>query len=97
MKTFEEIKEILSNIEEIAKTEYKADIIGLFGSYVRQEQKENSDIDILVRFHDGATLFDLTGLADFLEEKLQIRVDIVPIDTVREKIKDYIMKEVVYI
>lgn len=97
MKTIQEIKEILSSLKEIAKKEYKAEIIGLFGSYVRQQQREKSDLDILVRFYKGATLFDLTGLADFLEEKLNIAVDIVPIDTVREEIKEDIMKEVLYI
>jgi len=97
MKHIREIQTTLKNLEEMIKNEYKAELVGLFGSYVREEQKETSDIDILVRFYDGATLFDLTGLANFLEEKLQIPVDIVPVDTVREEIKDYIMKEVVYI
>ena len=40
-----------------------------------------------MRFLDDASLFDLVGLADFLEEELKIKVDIVPIDTIRKEIK----------
>lgn len=97
MKNIEEIERILTNVKDIVRKEYKAEIIGLFGSYVRCEQKETSDIDILVKFYEGATLFDLTGLAEFLEEQLQIRVDIVPIDALRKEIKERVLKEVIYL
>jgi len=60
----------LKNLEEEIRKEYKAEVIGLFGSYVRGEQKKDSDLDILVRFHEGATLFSLIGLADFLSSQL---------------------------
>ena len=68
---------------------------GIFGSYARGEETEKSDIDVLVRFHPGATLLDLMGLLIFLEEKLGIGVDVVPHDTIRKELKDRIMKEVV--
>ncbi|MDQ1317213.1 MAG: uncharacterized protein QG588_864 [Candidatus Poribacteria bacterium] len=88
---------ILNGLEDQIRKEYKADIVGLFGSYARGEQKESSDIDILVRFLEGATLFDFVGLANFLEEILVMRVDIVPVDTVREEIKGRVFKEAVYL
>jgi len=100
MKAQETIKEIintLNSFREIIRKEYKAEVIGLFGSYVRGEQKETSDIDVIVKFLDDASLFDLVGLADFLEEKLGIKVDIVPIDTIRTEIKEDILREAVYI
>jgi len=100
MKAQETIKEIintLNSVREIIRKEYKAEVIGLFGSYVRGEQKETSDIDVIVKFLDDASLFDLVGLADFLEEKLGIKVDIVPIDTIRTEIKEDILREAVYI
>lgn len=77
------------------KKEYKAEVIGLFGSYTRGEQKEGSDIDILVRFSEGATLLDFVGLANFLEEKLKIKVDIVSERAVRPELKEQILSEVV--
>ena len=100
MKAQETIKEIintLNSFREIIRKEYKAEVIGLFGSYVRGEQKETSDIDIIVRFLEDASVLDLVGLADFLEEKLGIKVDIVPIDTIRTEIKEDILREAVYI
>ena len=76
---------------------YRAEILGIFGSYVRGEQRETSDLDVLVRFAKGATLFDFVGLADFLEEMLGIRVDVVPVDALREEIRDPILQEAVYL
>lgn len=87
----------LKNLEEEIREEYKAEVIGLFGSYVRGEQKKESDLDILVRFLEGATLFSLVGLADFLEEKFKVKVDIVPVDTVRKEIKEQVLREAVYL
>ena len=95
MKPLDEIKNILKeNREEIAK-EFKAEIVGVFGSYVRGEQKKGSDVDILVRFREGATLFDFVGLGDFLEQKLNIKVDIVSERAVRPELKRRILEEVV--
>jgi len=97
MKNLEKIKEKLRNLQERIKREYKAEIIGIFGSYVRGEQKEESDIDVLVKFYKGATLFEFVGLALFLEEVLEIKVDVVPYDAVRPEIRERVFKEVVYL
>jgi len=94
-KQLEETRRILRSLEEQIRTEYKAEIIGLFGSYVRGEWKESSDVDVLARFLRGATLFDFVGLADFLEEKLNLRVDLVSDRAIRQELKDQILKEVV--
>jgi predicted nucleotidyltransferase len=93
----ERIKEMLKSLEELVRKEYKAEIIGLFGSYVRGEQKEKSDIDILVKFQEGATLLDFGGLAVFLKEILGLKVDVVPVDAVREEIKEEIFREAIYL
>lgn len=97
MKSVKEIITILQELRETARENFRAEIVGVFGSYVKDEQKRTSDIDILVRFMDGATLFDLVGLADFLEEKLNVKVDIVPADTLREDIRGGVLKEAVYL
>jgi predicted nucleotidyltransferase len=97
-KEVKKILEKLKSLEIEIKEKYKAEIIGIFGSYARGEQKKKSDLDVLVRFYDGATLFEFVGLAIFLEEKLGIKkIDVVPYDTVREEFKEQIFKEVVYI
>ena len=79
------------------KNEYKAEIIAVFGSYVRGDQKKNSDVDILVKFFKGATLLNFVGLANFLEEKLKLKIDIIPIDTIRKEIKQQVLKEAIYL
>ena len=92
-----EILAILSSSKDEVRKRFKAEIKGIFGSYARGEQKKESDLDIIVKFHKGATLFDLVGLADYLEEKLKVKVDIVPDDTIREEIKKEVLKETVFI
>jgi predicted nucleotidyltransferase len=94
-RELKEIKGALGRMEHQIRKEYKAEIIGLFGSYVRGEQKGESDVDLLVRFLDGATLFDFVGLADFLEERLSLEVDIVSERALRPELKEHILKEVV--
>jgi predicted nucleotidyltransferase len=94
-KEVEEIRRTLKSLEEQIRKEYKAEILGLFGSYVRGEHRESSDVDVLARFLEGASLFDFVGLADFLEEKLNLRVDVVSDRAIREELREQILKEVV--
>ncbi|HEW92444.1 MAG TPA: nucleotidyltransferase [Thermotogaceae bacterium] len=84
-------------MQGITKERYKAEVIGIFGSYVRGEQKEGSDLDVLVKFYKGATLFELVGLSIFLEKELGIKVDVVLYDAVREEIRERVLKEAVYL
>jgi len=95
MKELNEIKEVLRKNKDVIAKEFKAEIVGIFGSYARGEQKKESDVDIIVRFKEGATLFDLVGLADFIEEKLGIKADVVSERAIRPELKERILKEVV--
>ena len=91
----EEIIQTLTSIKEEARQKYKAEIKGIFGSYARGEENQDSDLDVLVEFLEKATLFDLVGLGDFLEEKLNCKVDIVSRRTIREEIKPNIYNDLV--
>ncbi len=76
--------------------------IGIFGSAVRNELNENSDIDVVVEFEQGrGSMKDFTGLIDFLENLFGRRVDILTpegIETIKIKsIKERIKKEVRYV
>lgn len=93
----EEIKEILGLLNLKIKERFNAEIIGLFGSYSRGEERADSDLDILVRFDDEATLINYIALFDYLEEKLNMKVDLVSERALRKEIKDDILKEVVMI
>ena len=97
MKSVEEIEEILKSFKNDIKRNYKAEIVGIFGSFARGEQKSDSDVDILVKFYKNATLFDYMRLSMFLQEKLGIDVDIVPQDTIREELRERIVKEAIFI
>lgn len=97
MKTLKEIRDIIEQYKEEIERDFNAEIIAVFGSYVRGEQTEKSDIDLIVRFKDWATLFDFVGLAEFLEEKLNVKVDIVSERAIREELKEKILKEAITI
>ena len=92
----EEILSILKNLKSEIKTKYRVKNLGLFGSYVKKEQKETSDIDILVEFEDDADLFHLIGLSLFLEENLNIKVDVVSKSALKKELRENILQEVIY-
>ncbi len=94
-KDIKRILRTLRDLEGQIKKDYKAEIIGVFGSYARSEANKKSDLDLLVRFLQGATLFDFVGLSDFLEEKLGLKVDVVSERAVRKELKETILKEVI--
>ncbi|MHA1259259.1 MAG: nucleotidyltransferase family protein, partial [Candidatus Heimdallarchaeaceae archaeon] len=62
--------------KEIEK-QFNVNYLGIFGSYVRDEQKELSDIDILVEFSETPSLFQFIKLENYLSELLEIKVDLV--------------------
>ena len=67
---------ILERKEEI-KENFKAEVVGIFGSYARGEERKESDIDVLVRFGEGATLLHLVGLGYYLQDFFEVPVDVV--------------------
>lgn len=65
----------------------------LFGSYVRGENKLDSDVDILVDLPRGKSLFDLVDLQMQLEKALGRGVDIITYNSIHPLLKNYILKE----
>jgi len=65
----------------------------VFGSFVRGEQKEDSDIDILVEFKGKKSLLDLAGLKIELEETLKRKVDVLTYNSLHPLLKDRILQE----
>ena len=97
MLSKEEILKILEQLKEEMVDKYKIERIGLFGSFIKGGQKENSDIDILVEFGKEADLFDFLGLSLFLEEALKQKVDVVSKASLREELRESVLKEVAYL
>jgi predicted nucleotidyltransferase len=98
MKTIEEIKRILKEHKEELRDRFKVKEIGVFGSYVRGEQKrKGSDIDILVEFEEPIGFLEFLGLEEYLSDLLGAKVDLVSRKALKPRIGGYILKEVVYI
>ena len=96
MLTSEDILRIMEeNMDKIK--EYGVERIGLFGSYTRGKQREESDIDILVKFKKEMKNFDnYMGLKLFLEDILKCKVDLVTIEAIKPDLKPYILNNVIY-
>ncbi len=76
MKRIEEILNILRSKKAILKEKYPISYLGVFGSYSRKESNPESDIDILVEFHDKIGI-EFIDLAEELESILGLKVDLV--------------------
>ncbi|MCD4791817.1 MAG: nucleotidyltransferase domain-containing protein [Bacteroidales bacterium] len=72
---------------------YEPELIGIFGSYARNEQTKSSDIDILVSFKQRLTLIDFARIKNELSEKIKINVDLVSQRALHPKIKSFIEKD----
>ena len=71
--------------------------IGLFGSFVRGEEYDDSDIDLLVEFEVGQKTFDtFMELSFYLEEIFQRRIELVTVESLSPYIGPHILKEVEY-
>lgn len=96
MKTLEEIKSTLASHKEKLRQKYKVKKIGIFGSYARGEQKEISDVDVLVEFEEPVG-FAFIHLADSLEELLGIKVDLTTKDAIKPNRWKYIKDDLIYV
>lgn len=72
---------------------HKVSRAGIFGSFVRGEQKKDSDIDILVRVGNDWDLFDLIRLKLSLEKKMKRKVDVVEYGGIRKELRKRILSE----
>ena len=96
MNTQIEIENILKKLKPTLNKLYNVDKIGYFGSYSRNEQNEDSDIDILVYFRKpiGWDFFDLQEL---LEKELELKVDLISEKALKEQLRQIILNSVKYI
>ncbi len=97
MKSFEEIKQALKENLELLGKKYKVRTIGVFGSYVRGEQKSESDLDILVEFNEPIGLFKFLELEECLSNITGGKVDLVSKKALKPRIGRHILKEVVFL
>ena len=98
MKTLEEIKRILSENKEELRRKYGVRILGVFGSYARNEQNRKSDVDILVEIEEpiGFKFFELWNE---LEEMLDAKVDLLTLKSIKQKhlLWESVKEDLVYV
>lgn len=99
MKSLDDIKQLLQQHQSILQQTYHVSQLGLFGSYVRGEQTEESDIDVLVEFEPGVRFGLLTfcELENHLSDLLGLKVDLVMKNSLKPRIGERILKEVIYL
>ena len=99
MKTLDEIKQILEAQKAYLAAEYGVASIGVFGSYARGEQRQDSDVDILIELErpPRITLIGLVELEDYLSELLGMKVDVAIRRNLRKHIGKRILSEVVQV
>ena len=93
----QEVINIIRDTKPELVTRYGVERLGLFGSYVRGQQRKRSDIDILVSFNREIDLFDFVDLREYLEARLQHKVDLVMESALKPAIGKRILAEVEYV
>lgn len=96
-KTLEEIKAILIPYKSFLVEKFKISELGIFGSYVKGEQNQESDVDILVEFSEVPTLFDLVEIEYLISDKIGLSVDLVHKSGLRPHLRDNVLNETVYL
>ncbi|MCP3957331.1 MAG: nucleotidyltransferase family protein [bacterium] len=85
-------KRLRSLIPELSD-KYQIESLALFGSYVRREQTADSDLDLLVTFHEPPGMFGFVQLENHLSDKLGVKVDLVMKSALKPRIGERILLE----
>jgi predicted nucleotidyltransferase len=83
------LRKLLPQISE----KYQIQSLEVFGSFVRGEEKDGSDLDLLVAFNQVPSLFQFIALENYLSDQLGIQVDLVMKDSLKPTIGKRILEE----
>ncbi len=97
MKTKAEVLEILEKDLPYLKKVFHVGKIGLFGSYARQEQTEESDLDLMVEFQKTPDFLELSDLEDHLSDLVGFKVEIVTPGGLKDRVKQNIMEDMEFV
>jgi len=90
LKFIEENREVIS--------QFKVRKLGLFGSFIRDEQQDYSDVDFMVEYETGSkTIDNFLDLIDYRESNLERKVELITPESVSKYIKPYIEQEIEYV
>ena len=88
-------KRILERHLPELRCSYHVESLGIFGSYVRDEQSPKSDLDILVTFSEPPGLIQFVALENHLSDLLEVQVDLVMKNALKPQLGERILQEVV--
>lgn len=93
------VKLILEKHKLLLKDKYGVKTLGVFGSVARGDNKDKSDIDVLVEFSKNTSigLFEFVDLQDYLKKILRRKVDLVTKKGLKKAIKKSVLEETVYV
>jgi predicted nucleotidyltransferase len=93
--SLEQILEILRQQTPMLVERYSVEKLEVFGSYARSEQKNDSDLDLLVTFKEVPSLLTFIAIENYLSDLLGIKVDLVMKDSLKTKIGEQILREAI--
>jgi predicted nucleotidyltransferase len=94
-RSLKKIIEILHQQTPLLAERYCVEKLEVFGSYVRDEQRSDSDLDILVTYREVPTLLGFIALENYLSDTLGVKVDLVMRDSLKPKIGQRILREAI--
>lgn len=94
-RSLKKILEIFHQQIPLLAERYHIEKMEVFGSYVRDEQRKDSDLDILVTFKEVPSLLTFISIENYLSDLLEIKVDLVMKDSLKPAIGKRILKEAI--
>ena len=94
-RSLKKMLEILHQQIPMLAERYSVETLEVFGSYVRDEQKKDSDLDVLVTFKKAPSLLTFIAIENYLSDLLGVKVDLVMKDSLKPKIGQQILREAI--
>lgn len=95
--TRDELLALLARHKPVLEERFGVEKLALFGSFARDTAREDSDVDVLVRFDEPATAKRYFGVQFYLEDLLGRDVDLVTDDALRPRLRPYVERDAVAI
>ena len=90
-----QLVELLRQQLPLLSERYRVESLGVFGSYVHREQRPDSDLDVLVTFHETPSLLKFIELENYLSDVLGVKIDLVMKDALKPHIGQHILNEAI--
>jgi len=95
-----DISQVIESLRQqlqLVRQRYQVESLSVFGSYVRHEQRPDSDLDVLVTFTEPPSLLKFIELENYLSDNIGVKIDLVMKDSLKPRIGQQILSEAVMI